>query len=430
MSKANAADVIIIGGGVAGLSTAMQLAGRGASVLILERERLGNGSTGRAAGLFGQLRGNAEHTRMLIDSVAIVKELEQAAGAQIFVQTSSLRIAETPDRAAEIVALVEMGKSIGFEIDHVPIDEVAARMPYMRTDDLIDACYCPTDGHLHPAELAGAYIKIGKQRGVRYETNTPVIDILVEAGRVRGVKTPNGEYHAPVVVNAGGPWSYLNAELAETVLPTAAIGHYYLTTRPDPAHPVERLSPAVRDRELRIYTRPESGGLIVGIYAPEPELHDMRKLPVDFDMSRMKAARDSIQVARLIDAAHHRFPWINERSPMTITTGIMTFTPDARPFCGKMPDIDGLFHCSGFSGHGIVQSPVIGLIMAELILDGETSYDVRSIEADRYFDMPGFLRREDIEAKCVAMAGNYYGKVERPASAGVSRREMLSSRSA
>jgi hypothetical protein len=115
---------------------------------------------------------------------------------------------------------------------------------------------------------------------------------------------------------------------------------------------------------------------------------------------------------------------------MTITTGIMTFTPDARPFCGKMPDIDGLFHCSGFSGHGIVQSPVIGLIMAELILDGETSYDVRSIEADRYFDMPGFLRREDIEAKCVAMAGNYYGKVERPASAGVSRREMLSSRSA
>ena len=108
-------------------------------------------------------------------------------------------------------------------------------MPYMRTDDLIDACYCPTDGHLQPAELAGAYIKVGKQRGVRYETNTPVTEILIEAGRVRGVRTAADEYHAPVVVNAGGPWSYLNAELADTVLPTAAIGHYYLTTRPDPA---------------------------------------------------------------------------------------------------------------------------------------------------------------------------------------------------
>jgi glycine/D-amino acid oxidase-like deaminating enzyme len=416
MAQTHSADVIIIGGGVAGLSTAMQLAGRGASVLVLERERIGNGSTGRAAGLLGQLRGNVEHTRMLIDGVAIVRELEQLAGVEIFVQTGSLRIAETPARAAEIASLVEMGKSIGFDIDHMPIDEVARRMPYMRTDDLVDACYCPTDGHLQPAELAGAYLKIGRQRGVQYKTNTPVTDILVESGRVRGVSTTGDEYFAPAVVNAGGPWSYLNAELAETVLPTAAIGHYYLTTRPDPAHPVDRLSPAVRNRELRIYTRPESGGLIVGIYDAEPDLHDMHQLPVDFDMSRMKAARDSIQVARLVDAAHQRFPWTDERTPMSITTGIMTFTPDARPFCGKMPDIEGLFHCSGFSGHGIVQSPVIGVIMAELIADGHSRYDVKSIEADRYFDMPGYVDRADIEAKCVAMAGNYYGKVERPAA--------------
>jgi 4-methylaminobutanoate oxidase (formaldehyde-forming) len=415
MTSSHTADVIIIGGGVAGLSTAMQLAGRGASVQILERERLGNGSTGRAAGLLGQLRGNAEHTRMLIDGVAIVRELERLAGLEIFVQTGSLRIAETPERATEIASLVEMGKSIGFDIGHMTIDEVTRRMPYMRTDDLVDACYCPTDGHLQPAELVSAYIKIGKERGVRYKTNTPVTGILLEDGRVRGVQTVEGDYHAPVVVNAGGPWSYLNAELADAVLPTAAIGHYYLTTRPDPAHTVDRLSPAIRDRHYRIYTRPESGGLIVGIYDSEPDLHDMRKLPVDFDMSRMKAARDSIQVARLIEAAQQRFPWINERTPMAITTGIMTFTPDARPFCGKMPDIDGLFHCAGFSGHGIVQSPAIGLIMSQLILDGRSSYDVASIEADRYFDMPGYLERVDIEAKCVDMAGNYYGKVERPA---------------
>ena len=298
MANIETADVIIIGGGVAGLSTAMQLAGRGADVVVLERERLGNGSTGRAAGLLGQLRGNVEHTRMLVDGLAIVKELEKLAEVEIFVQTGSLRIAETAERAAEIASLVEMGKSIGFDIDHMPIAEVARHLPYMRTNDLVDACYCPTDGHLQPAELAGAYIKVGRQRGVQYKTNTPVTGILLESGRVRGVKTAAGEYHAPVVLNAGGPWSYLNAELADTVLPTAAIGHYYLTTRPDPTQPVDRLSPAVRDRELRIYTRPESGGLIVGIYDAEPDQYDMRKLPVDFDMSRMKAARDSIQVAR------------------------------------------------------------------------------------------------------------------------------------
>ena len=407
------ADVIIIGAGVAGLSTAMQLAGRGARVLVLERERIGNGSTGRAAGLLGQLRGNAEHTRMLIDGLAIVRELEQLAGVEIFVQTGSLRVAETPERVAEIASLVAMGKSIGFDIDHMPIEEVARRMPYMWTGDLIDACYCPTDGHIQPAELVAAYLKVGKQRGVEIKTNTPVTEIIVEHGEVQGVRTPAGEFHAPVVLNAGGPWSYLNAELADSVLPTAAIGHYYLTTRPHPDHPVDRLSPAVRDRHYRLYTRPESGGLIVGIYDPEPDLHNMRKLPVDFDMSRMKAARDSLQVARLIEAANARFPWIDERTPMTITTGIMTFTPDARPFCGEMPNLKGLFHASGFSGHGIVQSPAIGLIMSQLILDGASTYDCASIEADRYFDAPGYIDRAEIEQKCVDMAGNYYGKVEK-----------------
>jgi 4-methylaminobutanoate oxidase (formaldehyde-forming) len=417
MPNENRADVIIIGGGVAGLSTAMQLAGRGSKVIVLERERLGNGSTGRAAGLLGQLRGNIEHTRMLVDGVAIVKELERLAGCQIFVRTGSVRIAETPERAEEIAALVEMGKSIGFEIDHMPISTVAKHLPYMRTNDLVDACYSPTDGHLQPAELAAAYIRIGRERGVRYETNTPVTDIMIEDGRVRGVRTATAEFEAPVVVNAGGPWSYLNAELAQAVLPTAAIGHCYLTTRPEPIMPVDRFSPAIRDREYRIYSRPESGGLIVGIYDPSPDLHDMRKLPVDFDMSRMKAARDSIQVAQLLEAAHHRFPWINERTAMTITTGIMTFTPDARPLCGAMPDIEGLYHCSGFSGHGIVQSPVVGLIMSQLILDGRSTYDVASIEADRYFDMPGYTDRGEIEARCVEMAGNYYGKIERSRSA-------------
>ena len=108
-------DVIIIGGGVAGLSTAMQLAMRGIKVTVIERERLGNGSTGRAAGLLGQLRGTAESTRMLMDGVEVVKELEERAKVEIFIQTGSLRIGETPERAQEIVDLVAMGKSIGFD---------------------------------------------------------------------------------------------------------------------------------------------------------------------------------------------------------------------------------------------------------------------------------------------------------------------------
>src|SRR5438876_6902338 len=128
MSQAlETADVIVIGGGVAGLSTAMQLGARGQKVIVLERQSLGCGSTGRAAGLLGQLRGTAEHTRMLADGMEIVKDLEKRAGVEIYVKTGSLRIAETPERAQEIRDLVAMGKSIGFNIDHISIAETARR---------------------------------------------------------------------------------------------------------------------------------------------------------------------------------------------------------------------------------------------------------------------------------------------------------------
>lgn len=406
------ADVIIVGGGVAGLSTAMQLAQRGQKVIVLEREMLGNGSTGRAAGLLGQLRGTAEHTRMLMDGLEIVRELERQAEVEIFIQTGSLRVGETPDRAQEIADLVAMGQAIGFQIERLPIAEVAEMMPYMKTDDLIEACYCPTDGHLQPAELVGAYVKVGKGLGVQYVTGCPVESILLEGGKTKGVRTAIGEYHAPAVVNAAGPWSYLVADMADLVLPTAAIGHYYLTTRPDPAQPVDRHSPAVRDRHHRIYTRPEGGGLIVGIYEAEPVEYDTETLRADFDMSAMHVARDNLHVAMLIHHAGQRFPWINERTPMTITTGIMTFTPDGQPFCGKLPGVEGLYHGSGFSGHGIVQSPTIGVIMADLILSGQTDYDIEAIEADRYFDLPDYQQRVQIKAKCRQMAADYYGRVE------------------
>ena len=122
-------------------------------------------------------------------------------------------------------------------------------------------------------------------------------------------------------------------------------------------------------------------------------------------------------MAILLDAAGQRFPWINERTPLTITAGIMTFTPDGKPLCGKLSDVEGLYHCTGFSGHGIVQSPAIGRIMAELILDGTCRYDLKSIEADRYFDLPGFQHRPEIKERCRKMYSSYYGRVEGSAAA-------------
>jgi 4-methylaminobutanoate oxidase (formaldehyde-forming) len=311
-----------------------------------------------------------------------------------------------------------MGQSIGFHIQHVSLADTARMLPCMKTDDLVDACYCPTDGHLRPAELVRAFMEVGQSHGVEYRSDTPVEQIVLAGGTVRGVKVGGGQIHAPCVVNAAGPWSYGVAGLAGAKLPAAALGHRYLTTRPDPLHLIDPLSPGVRDRHHRIYARPEGGGLIVGMYEAEPVAYDTESLPADFDMSAMQPPPDDAHVAQLIRAAGARFPWITTETPMTITAGIMTFTPDGNPLCGQMPNVSGLFHCSGFSGHGMIQSPAIGLIMSQLILDGETTYDLEAIEADRFFDMPGFQHRDEIKAKCLAMYASYYGGVEGQAQLG------------
>jgi len=199
--------------------------------------------------------------------------------------------------------------------------------------------------------------------------------------------------------------------LAGTPLPTAAMWHCYLTTAPLDDCPVDRHSPAVRDRHNRIYSRPEAGGLIVGTYEADPTTYDMEDLPADFDMSQMRARRDNVTVARLIDAAGRRFGFITPRTPMSITVGIMTFSPDGRPFCGPTGQIDGLYHCAGFCGHGIVQSPAVGVIMAEWIVDGATRYDVAAIEADRFFDVPELRDRAIVKQRCRQTYADYYGAV-------------------
>jgi glycine/D-amino acid oxidase-like deaminating enzyme len=140
----------------------------------------------------------------------------------------------------------------------------------------------------------------------------------------------------------------------------------------------------------------------------------MEKLPKDFDMSTMKAGRDSLNVAMLIHLTQQRFPWINERTPMTITTGIMAFTPDGKGMCGPLPEVAGLFHCSCCSGHGIMQSPIVGKVMADLIVDGKTKYNIEFMKAERFHDLPGYQQRADIKRHCYEMYASYYGQVEKP----------------
>jgi glycine/D-amino acid oxidase-like deaminating enzyme len=410
-SSHHSADVIVIGGGVAGLSTALQLAARGVKVLLLEKADLASGATSQASGLLGQLRSTAEATRMLMDSLATLQQLEEAAGAAVFTQSGSVRVAQTRERAEEIGAAMAVAEAAGLALEPVDNHELHRLLPYMRVDDVLAAVYCPTDGYLNPPELARLYIQMARQNGVDLREQTPVEEITTQGGRVTGCRAGGQRFYAPVVINAGGPWSHLVAGMARQQLPTAAIGHCYLIAGPDPSRPVDPRSPSVRDRENRIYSRPtREGALHVGIYEAEPVLYRMEALPARFRMANLQTGRDHPTVRALMEAARRRFPSIDQAAPMRITTGIMSWTPDGSPLCGPLPDVEGLFHCAGFCGHGVMQSAAIGLLMADLLLDGRCRYDMAEIEADRYYDLPEWKDRARVEAGCLEAYASCYGR--------------------
>jgi 4-methylaminobutanoate oxidase (formaldehyde-forming) len=401
-------DVIIIGGGASGCSTAMQLSLQGRSVLVLDKAQFGSGSTGQAAGLGGQLRSNPSETRLLMEGIEVVRQMERKLNETIFTKTGSLHVATTEDRAGELRDFVESGKAIGFDIGLVDREFAKSQLPCMRTDDLIEFCYCPTDGHFAPSELLNGYIRIARDAGATLLPKTPVEDILMVGGRVKGVQTADGSFFAPVVVNAAGPWSYLVAELTQTPMATATLGHYYLVTEPIPGVQISPTDAAIRDRANRIYSRPEMEGLLVGSYEQEPVEYSMEALPADFQMSEIRIQRDNLNVALLIEAASQRFPFINERTPMSVTTGIMTFTPDGHALCGKVHDVDGLYHCTGFNGRGVFQSTSVGLLMANLICQGRSHYQMEHLDVNRFSGVSWLGDRESIRTRCRDRYANHY----------------------
>ena len=259
------ARVVIIGGGVGGASIAYHLAGLGErDVVLLDRNELTSGSTFHSAGLVGQLRGSVSLTRMMMDSVALYRELDCG-----WVECGGIRLACSEEREQEVMRQVAWAKTFGLPLELLVAEEARELFPLMVTDGVRCASYLPTDGYLDPSQLTYALIEGARRGGAQVFTHTRVSEIVVSDGRVRGVKTQWGDIEAEVVVNAGGMFAAELGRMAGIRVPVIPFAHEYLVTQPfrergaggDIVH-----LPTLRDPDLLIYFREEGAGLVMGGY--------------------------------------------------------------------------------------------------------------------------------------------------------------------
>src|SRR4249919_3536097 len=244
------ARIVIVGGGVGGTSIAYHLAELGErDVLLLDRAELTSGSTFHSAGLVGQLRGSVSLTKMMMYSVELYRRLaDESEFDPGWTECGGIRLASSEERMEELRRQAGWAKTFGLPLELISADEAREMFPLMSTDGVLGAAWLPTDGYLDPSQLTFALADGARQGGCSVFTNTRVVGIDVDHGRVRGVRTDHGEIESEVVVNAGGMYAAEIGRMAGVRVPVVPMEHQYVVTQPFRRR--EGHLPTLRDPDL------------------------------------------------------------------------------------------------------------------------------------------------------------------------------------
>lgn len=367
------AQVVVIGGGVMGASTAYHLALRGMrDVVLLESQSFfGQGATGKCAGGIRYQFSTAINIRLSQLSLPMLSRFEEETGQPIDLRYPGyLLLATTEENVAEFQRNIALQHSLGVPTEWLEADEVRRRIPQVRTDDVLAATYHKGDGLADPNGVVAGYISAGRRLGVRAFNDAPVTGIEVTSGRVTAVNTPLGRIACQVVVNAAGPWAGLVGELAGVPIPITPVRRQIVTTSPLPE--LDPNFPFVIDFAHSLYFHREGEGLLTGMSNPNQ--------PAGFDES----VDDDWELVHL-EAAVERLPLLAKAGLQAHWAGLYEVTPDAHPIIGRVPDLEGFIVVAGYSGHGFMHGPIAGLLVTEMILDGRAhTLDISELAYDRF----------------------------------------------
>ena len=258
----------------------------------------------------------------------------------------------------------------------------------MRTDDLQGAIWLPGDGKANPADLCMSLAKGARNRGVRMQEGIEVTGVIVENGRVKGVRTAQGEVRCEVLVNCAGQWARQFGLLAGVNVPLYPAEHFYIVTgKIEGVHP---MLPVMRDPDGFIYYKEEVGGLLMGGFEPVAKPWRVDPIPADFQFQLL--GEDWDQFEPLMKNAIHRTPCLETADIKMLLNGPESFTPDGNFILGEAPELRNYFVCAGFNSSGIANSGGAGRLMAEWIVGGEPSTDLWDVDIRRFGPFTGNRR--------------------------------------
>ena len=413
MNLPTQARVVIVGGGIAGCSTAYHLTQLGITdVLLLEQGKLTSGTTWHAAGLVGQMRPNRNMTRMSRYGIELYARLEAETGlATGWKQCGSVNVARTPQRWQVMKKQAALARGFGVEVELISAREAGERVPVLRTDDLQGAQWIPGDGKANPADLCMSLAKGARNRGARLVEGVEVVAVLSEgegaARRVSGVRVRSeagdeSEVRCEVLVNCAGQWARQFGALAGVNVPLYSAEHFYIVTdRIEGVHP---MLPVVRDPDGFIYYKEEVGGLVMGGFEPVAKPWRVDPIPSSFQFQLLDEDWDQFEPLML--NAIHRTPCLETARIKMLLNGPESFTPDGNFMLGEAPGLRQYFVCAGFNSAGIANSGGAGQLIAQWIADGEAPGDLWDVDLRRFG--PFTANRRQLAERTAETLGLHY----------------------
>ncbi|WIV10929.1 FAD-binding oxidoreductase [Proteiniborus sp. MB09-C3] len=368
----NAADVVIIGGGISGCSIAYNLAKKGVkNIVVLEKRFLASGATGRCGAGIRQQWGTEMNCRLSMESIKFFETANEELdydGDIEFKQGGYLLVSSTEKEDIQFKKNTELQKSLGIPVDYLTPKEAAEIVPYLNTDIIKSATFCPKDGHLNPFLTTDAYAKAARKLGVKIYTFTEVLGIKTENGRVKEVITNKGNIFTNIVVNAAGGYSKLIADMVNVNIPVYSERHQILVT--EPVEPMQ--DPMVMSFSLNIYCQQTPHGSFIMGRGDDSEPRDLRITSSWQFLDEM--AKTTVEL----------LPPIGELRVIRQWAGLYNMTPDKHPIYGPVKDLEGFYLALGFSGHGFMLGPMTGLLIAEQILGEKNTIDISKLTLDRF----------------------------------------------
>ena len=397
------ADVVVIGSGGLGASTAFHLAARGAGeVVVVDKHELASQTSPRAAGLMSHARTSDFMIELVQLATANLKRFTAETGGPLdWTQPGSLKVVRRDEDVEVIDADVVRGERHGLDIERISVDEAHRLNPLLQPDGITAVMRVGEDLYFEPAQVAIGYVRGAEARGATLLPNTTVTRVNIEDERVVSVETDQGTIRTRVVVDAAGAWTRQVAAASGITIPLVPTRHQLFVT--EPVEAVHAELPIVRIADAAVYVRPCEGGLLWGGYEEGPRMFEMDELGPRFAIPDTPLDADVLW--RMADDVRPQLPVLRETPVKEHRGGLPTMTADGDHIVGPAPRAEGFFIAGGCNVAGLSVSPAIGDVLATWIVDGEPPLDLGRLSVTRFASDVV----DDLERKAAWQYRHFYG---------------------